>query len=791
MSQRDLSRILPLRFITISFLIFSATWVFTISTLYGSDINLTGNQILLIENTTYTNKGNITLGDNAQLIIRNASFNFDQDYHEQYSIQLNGNSRLTIESSSTLTSPYRFLLPSNDNSIVSVSNSTTRAASGWGAIFQPNGNSTFTASASILDSVGDMYNYSALTKATITIQDCTMGAFSFHFPLTAIVTLNNVKKGFISNLQLLKTNTGLPYDLNISNTTIQNEINAWIKDGASATFTNCEFHQVAPNDQAIVNIVNSSVNAMVLEFSNLSKEITLDGLSPESAVSHILDLSAYGSFTLNLSNAKIDEWDVKTVNCSGSIFTIQNSHLGLLRTVGDSSTIRVINTISDQLWIWDSTGIIDFTNATIGNWADTRSYTSLANNFLLKGNVIFNKADIINTSLGNQWFDTIVRREFPLQIAFSNPASLTVQARDPDGNIVFSGSPDNSGNLTILLTFTNLNYNRNWNLRLLNGSTILINRNISIGSSTPLIISSAGFDFNGDGKTDILWRHAQSGMLYSWFIDGMSSIFQGSPGTVDLAWEIKGIGDFNGDGKADILWRHKSSGMLYIWLMDGTTISSMGSPGTVDDLSWQIVGLGDFNGDGKADILWRHNVTGQLYIWIMNETSISSQGSPGTVGDLNWQIKSVGDFNGDGNTDILWQHNASGMLYIWLMNGTSISSMGSPGIVGDLSWQIKTVGDFNGDGNTDILWQHNASGMLYIWLMNGTTISSMGSPGIVGDLSWQIKRVGDFNGDGKVDILWRHNLSGMLYEWLMDGTTISSMGSLGTVSDGNWQIVAP
>jgi hypothetical protein len=35
-------------------------------------------------------------------------------------------------------------------------------------------------------------------------------------------------------------------------------------------------------------------------------------------------------------------------------------------------------------------------------------------------------------------------------------------------------------------------------------------------------------------------------------------------------------GDFDGDGKGDLLWRH-ASGALYIWLMDGTTVRSVSS----------------------------------------------------------------------------------------------------------------------------------------------------------------------------------------------------------------------
>jgi hypothetical protein len=33
-------------------------------------------------------------------------------------------------------------------------------------------------------------------------------------------------------------------------------------------------------------------------------------------------------------------------------------------------------------------------------------------------------------------------------------------------------------------------------------------------------------------------------------------------------WHVRGTGDYNGDGKSDILW-HSEAGGLSMWLMDG------------------------------------------------------------------------------------------------------------------------------------------------------------------------------------------------------------------------------
>ena len=240
-------------------------------------------------------------------------------------------------------------------------------------------------------------------------------------------------------------------------------------------------------------------------------------------------------------------------------------------------------------------------------------------------------------------------------------------------------------------------------------------------------------------RSDILWRNS-NGTVVEWTMNGsqiMSSQIvtsQGNPAVPDSSWNVVAVSDFNGDGKSDILWRN-TGGSLIEWTMSGSQITSsqivtsQGNP-AVPDSSWSVVGEADFNGDGKSDILWR-NTSGSLIEWTMSGSQVTSsrpvtlQGNP--VGpDPSWSIAGIGDFNGDGMSDILWR-NSGGTLIDWTMDGsqvTSIQQITSQGMPAtpDGSWQIAQIGDYNGDGKSDILWRNSSSGQLTEWLMNGSQI---------------------------------------------------------------------
>jgi hypothetical protein len=308
-------------------------------------------------------------------------------------------------------------------------------------------------------------------------------------------------------------------------------------------------------------------------------------------------------------------------------------------------------------------------------------------------------------------------------------------------------------------------------------------------------------DLDGDGKSDLLYRNASTGLIYRLLMDGLSikdtafAYYEPDPD-----WHVVADADFDGDGISDLLWRNQRTGFLYMQFFGKAGVPVGGEVFWIEpNLAWEIVAILDFDGDGKADILWQNRVTRELYAMLMDGARIVGQrnlGPPsGTFARMIPQV--VGDFVGRGTRNgILWRDPFDGsvclMGIIGFSNGTFLGPLQSPQPIytePDQNWGIVAAADFDGDGKSDILWRNVRTGEVWMMLMDGGTIATQGSIYREPNLDWTIASVGDYDGDGKSDILWRNTRTGEVWMMLMNGLSIASQGMVYTMPDTNWYLL--
>lgn len=307
---------------------------------------------------------------------------------------------------------------------------------------------------------------------------------------------------------------------------------------------------------------------------------------------------------------------------------------------------------------------------------------------------------------------------------------------------------------------------------LINGATVT--RSSSLGSVSAAWSVAGTGDFDGNGKSEILWHNATNGAIEIDSITSSGFSNLGTVGYLDNIWSVAATGDFDGDGKDDILWQ--STGHNYaLWLMNAGGVTSKLNLGSVS-AAWLAAGPGDFNADAKANILW-HNTNGATEI---DDILIPGFRNLGASDSTNSSLAAVGDFDGDGKTDSLWQ-DATHTYSEWVMNGRTVTSMKNLGSV-SAAWSVAGAGNFYGDGKSEILW-HNSNGTIEIDGMGAAGFTTLGK---LGSSAWSVVAIGDFNGDGKSDILLQSS-SNAYAEWLMNGATVASSTSLGNVSP-SWSL---
>lgn len=280
-------------------------------------------------------------------------------------------------------------------------------------------------------------------------------------------------------------------------------------------------------------------------------------------------------------------------------------------------------------------------------------------------------------------------------------------------------------------------------------------------------------DINGDGRSDIFWSNRLRQSSDWWLMNGTTWTYGGGRSGKAVAdqYFVAGRGDFDGDGRSDILWDDGAS--LWIWHSEaagGFTVKFLAKHPAG---GWAVAGTGDINHDGRDDIFWSNRTLQSADWWLMNGTTFKYGGGKKVASQ--YGVVGLGDFDGDGRSDVLWTDNAQ--LWIW-------HSEAAGGFTAHLlanhpqhGWNPVGIADLNRDGRSDIFWSNRTLQSADWWLMNGTTWTYGHGKSVPSQYS--VAGLGDFDGDGRSDVLWVNDSA--MWIWHSEaagGFTVQSLAKL-------------
>lgn len=490
--------------ITISAVI--SIWSLTVSALYAGDLVLTGNDVMTIENTTYTQTGNIYIRDNAKLTIRNSRLIVNISYHDQYKLEMTGKASLEIINSTLAAGIPNENIQFNifDETTLIVQDSDLREGAAVftfganaGALFK--GNSAFTNS-----KVGQIHLFfTPLGSQKVSVSNSESNEFTLRFRGSFQGEFSNLKPGLLTTWVYQENG----HDITIQNTTIYNITVA--ADGPSqVVIRNSEifsFGPTTPDPSIILRVVDSKIHNIPLHgLSGITA--TFNGLKPGIFSNWKLsDHSTGGPLPeIILENSQIiHAWQVSAF---GSNLSINDSDL-YLRAYWGVNNLNVTNSTVRDLMLYQSTNdIITFDNSSI----DFLDVYVPPNSTAIRGNITFIQPQV------KRWFGpSNIKRTFPVSIIGDfrdTKPTAYLSLQDKTGTLIWSGQTDSQGKASFDIDFNDANYTDIWSLTiqfigrtttesitLLTSTPIKIARTIPVIQVLPLILNY-GYILEGSTK---------------------------------------------------------------------------------------------------------------------------------------------------------------------------------------------------------------------------------------------------------------------------------------------------
>lgn len=261
--------------------------------------------------------------------------------------------------------------------------------------------------------------------------------------------------------------------------------------------------------------------------------------------------------------------------------------------------------------------------------------------------------------------------------------------------------------------------------------------------SATSFITSAPFDFDGDGRSDIgVFRPSDGNWYLAQSTAGFAVHHFGTSGDAIVP------SDYDGDSKTDLAV-FRDGAWWYLRSSNGTV--GLEFAGQAGDIPLR----GDFDADGIDDFVVYRPSTVEWKIRLSSYPYGSVSGSDltyqwGTAGDIPF----LQDFDGDGKASMGLYRPSDGRFYYTLdvpQNGIYSFQWGMAG-------DVPVPADYDGDGRTDFAVWRPSNGAWYV---------SDAATGAVTILSWGMSGdkpvVGDYDGDGRSDVAIYRPLTGVWY----------------------------
>lgn len=279
-------------------------------------------------------------------------------------------------------------------------------------------------------------------------------------------------------------------------------------------------------------------------------------------------------------------------------------------------------------------------------------------------------------------------------------------------------------------------------------------------------------------------------------------------------WEPIAVGDFNGDGISDIAWKHSTNGNVYVQLFGvGRVISGQGVLGNA--INQDLLCSGDFDANTRHELMFVPKSRGNIILptmWFPDATGLAltttTLMSRSFSSNYSVTLKQCRDNDGDGKAEVIFKNAYGGIDFasipayagqaedfIWCMNGAAVK-VDAPGSTGSLrnvtnSWRQAAIGDWRADGKFGVWWRKDGQtqgptqgtpadppgGDHYIYPLTGNTIgASEGASRTVAGLDWKVIASGQFDAVLGWDILFRNMSSGpsqRMYVYTIDNTIVT------------------